>query len=84
MGSLPHSEQVHEFFKSNRIFELECSLTDILKMFRRYEITHSIEYLFQGGFGDFSIYCVQIENFHEGLSLRRFYGVLVLSWLLIL
>ena len=53
-------------------------------MFRRYEIAHSIEYLFERIFGDFSIDCVQIEYFHEGLPLCCFYGVLMFSWLLIL
>ena len=53
-------------------------------MFRRYEIAYSVEYLFERCFGDFSIDCVQIEDFHEGLPLCRFDGVLVLSWLLIL
>ena len=51
-------DQVHKFFKSNSIFELECSLAYILKMFRRYEIAYSVEYLFERWFGDFSIDCV--------------------------
>ena len=72
MGGFSHFEQLHEVFKRYGVLEFECSLADVLKVFGRDEVTDTIEDVFEGFLINLSLGGMEVEDFHEGLSLCCF------------
>ena len=84
MRGLSDFEQLHEVLEGNGVFELKCSLADVLKMLGRDEVTDPIEDILEGFLVNFSVLRMEVEDLHEGLSLGCFDGKLMFPRLFIL
>jgi len=84
MRSLSYFKQLHKLFKADLIFELKSLQTNILEMFRWDEISYPVKDCLEGFLVDFAIDCMQVEHFHEGLSLCGFDTVLMFVGLFVI